>query len=425
MMDGNILRRMQKVFSDVDESERDGFGRKRVSSPDTVFDAKHLYGLDENVIWLYEDTTGGSYTWLPNEASVLLETTVDNGSRIIKQTRRYFPYIPAKSHLVFITGVFGTSQTNCTKRMGLFDDRNGPFFYDEGGTFGVCVRSYVTGTASDVLKVPQSEFNQDKLDGTGKSKFDLDLTKGNIFFLDLEWLGIGVVRFGVVSENGELIYCHYLKNANLRTGAYMQTSSLPIRYEIQNTGVCVSGNSMKAICCSVISEGGGEPSGAVFIDGNKSTKRNVTTRFPILAIRLADTYNTLPNRIAVQFMGFSFWTEDQPCFFEVDQVTDASTISGGTWSVVDIDGGCEINRSISTVSGGHEHIISDGWAVAGGSGAVAFSGSGKGLVAQARNYNNFITQDFDSNNSQMFVVFATSMGTATDVCANLQWQEIY
>lgn len=151
---------------------------------------------------------------------------------------------------------------------------------------------------------------------------------------------------------------------------------------------------MKAICCSVISEGGQEPSGAVFIDGNKSTKRSVTTRFPIVAIRLADTFNTLPNRMAVQFMGFTFWTEDQPCFFEVVQVTDASTISGGAWSVVDIDGGCEINRSISTVSGGHEHIIADGWAVAGGSGAVAFSGAGSQGMVQARNYNNFITQNY-------------------------------
>jgi hypothetical protein len=51
--------------------------------------------------------------------------------------------------------------------------------------------------------VPQTNWNIDKLDGTGISGITLDISKAQILWMDIEWLGLGTVRIGFVI-NGNL-----------------------------------------------------------------------------------------------------------------------------------------------------------------------------------------------------------------------------
>ncbi len=85
-------------------------------------------------------------------------------------------------------------------------------------------------------RVPQSAWNIDKCDGTGQSGFNLDLTKMQMFYIDYSWYGAGAIRFGFKNQRGEVIYCHRMANANLRTEAFMRSGNLPARYEC-NTSV--------------------------------------------------------------------------------------------------------------------------------------------------------------------------------------------
>jgi len=80
-------------------------------------------------------------------------------------------------------------------------------------------------------KIPQSSWNIDKCDGTGPSGYDLDLTKMQMLYIDYSWYGAGAIRYGFKNQRGEIIYCHRLPNANLRTEAYMRSGNLPARYE--------------------------------------------------------------------------------------------------------------------------------------------------------------------------------------------------
>jgi hypothetical protein len=80
-------------------------------------------------------------------------------------------------------------------------------------------------------KYPQSQWNIDKLDGTGASLFNMDLTKMQMFYIDFTWYGAGAIRFGVKNNRGEVIYCHRIANNNLNTEAYMRTGNLVARYE--------------------------------------------------------------------------------------------------------------------------------------------------------------------------------------------------
>jgi hypothetical protein len=86
------------------------------------------------------------------------------------------------------------------------------------------------------VKIPQSQWNIDRLDGTGASTFSIDLTRMQMWYMDYSWYGAGAIRFGVKNQRGEVIYCHRIANANLRTEAYMRSGNLPSRYEC-NTSV--------------------------------------------------------------------------------------------------------------------------------------------------------------------------------------------
>jgi len=89
------------------------------------------------------------------------------------------------------------------------------------------------GTMSKLVetRIPQSSFNIDKLDGTGPSGFNIDLSKMQMFYIDYTWYGAGFVRWGVRGTNGDVIYCHKLPNNNVNSEAHMRTGNLPARYE--------------------------------------------------------------------------------------------------------------------------------------------------------------------------------------------------
>ena len=84
------------------------------------------------------------------------------------------------------------------------------------------------------LRVPSSQFNIDKLDGTGPSGVTINLSKMQMFYIDYAWYGAGAIRFGVKDERGQVIYVHRMTHANATTAAYMRSGNLPARYEASN-----------------------------------------------------------------------------------------------------------------------------------------------------------------------------------------------
>jgi hypothetical protein len=88
----------------------------------------------------------------------------------------------------------------------------------------------------EVFKVPQNQWNIDKLDGTGASGYSLDISKMQMAYIDYTWYGAGHIRFGFRGVNGEIVYCHRMPNNNVNHSAYMRSGNLPARFEIENYG---------------------------------------------------------------------------------------------------------------------------------------------------------------------------------------------
>ena len=94
--------------------------------------------------------------------------------------------------------------------------------------------SGVRATKITEKRVPQSDFNIDKMDGTGPSGFTFDPNYMQMLGLELSWYGAGFIHWMVRGPDGRWIYAHRIKNNNVNEEAYMRTGNLPVRYAIDN-----------------------------------------------------------------------------------------------------------------------------------------------------------------------------------------------
>ena len=287
-----------------DNGTFDAFYRQRFTQPETIFDSKQI--VDKQPLFWDDQLlsgSGGSSTYNTNQASTTLSVAASTAAVRIRQTFRRFNYQPGKSQLFIQTGIFGAAATGIKRKAGLFDAQNGVFFDQQSDGMGVTIRTYTSGSAVDT-RVLQSNWNIDKLDGSGTSGITLDFTKTLIWFADFEWLGVGSVRFGFFI-NGRPYYCHKVNNANVNTLVYMSNPNLPLRYEIENTG---TGGAVgfTHICSTVISEGGLKETGYGFgINRGIAplVTLNNTSIYPLFAIRLNSSY--LASTIKLLSMGIN------------------------------------------------------------------------------------------------------------------------
>jgi hypothetical protein len=327
----------------------DAFGRARVTTPLTLFDSSQRY-LD-NGLWSTSNTAGTSYTFNQNEGLVKLNVTTGANQEIIRETTKVFSYQPGKSLQVLNTFVMQSPKTGLRQRVGYFGANNGIYLEQSNSDIYFVERSWNTGALVET-RVPQSSWNIDTLLGnvnSSPSHRTLDLTKAQILFSDIEWLGVGSVRCGFVID-GQLIHCHSFHHANFITSTYITTGSLPVRYEIKNTGVTVSNSVLKQICTSVISEGGYELRGAQQAIGTPITaSRTLTTAgtfYPIVSLRLKATALD-----AVVILTALSCIADTASNFNW-QVRSSATTTGGTWVSAGTDSAVEYNITGTGTSGG-------------------------------------------------------------------------
>lgn len=327
----------------------DAFGRLRTSDPLTLFDSSHRY--QDNNLWSTATGVSSDATFNADAGLVDLNVTTTSGGYITRETKQVFSYQPGKSLLVLNTFVMEPDKENLRQRVGYFNGFNGIYIQLNEGVLSFVKRSFVTGSVAETV-VTQAQWNIDKLDGTGHSGKTLDITKAQIFWMDIEWLGVGTVRLGFVID-GVFIHCHSFHHANLIEATYITTASLPLRYEIINLDTTDSNSTLKQACSTVISEGGYELRGGQRAIGTLiSSPYDLTAtgvRYPVASIRLKASPNRLDSIViptAISVLG-----EGNNGIYTWELVQDATT-SGGTWSGVDSSSAVEYNISGSSTIGG-------------------------------------------------------------------------
>ena len=398
----------------------DAFGRNRMSEPFTLGDYKHTYGIENGFI----NRIGGNGDIVSNvnRASVTLSATA-SGSFAIHQTKMYHHYMPGKSQMILSSFVFGTAISGSTKRTGYFDDYNGIFLeQDATGSLQLVIRSATNGTGSITEeRVTQENWNVNTLlDGD----FTLDVTKTQLFYIDFQWLAVGRVRCGFVTK-GVTVIVHVFDHTNILDKAYMQNPNLPIRCEIRNSVDTVIQSSMEQICTTVVSEGGYSEAGKAFSISNE-TFRSLTSGsiLPVLAIRLKNSVGDLPNRSFIRLQDASVFTDQQTVRYTLRKLPSGSALTtGSAWVSVDPFSTVEYNVSATGFSGGQ--ILLSGYV-----GANSLNPNQASPMVQSQagvnNKQNFIAQNYDSTDSEIYVLVARNMTTSTtNIGGTMLWSEIY
>lgn len=329
----------------------DAFGRARMAAPLTLFDSSHRYR--DNGLWVQSNSSGTTITFSPNEGLINLAVGTTSSQEIIRETTKVFSYQPGKSLQVLNTFVFAPAQTNLRQRVGYFGANNGIYLEQSNNEIYLVERSLSSGTMEET-RVAQANWNKDTLLGavaSSPSQRTLDLSKAQIFFSDIEWLGLGTVRCGFVID-GQLIHCHSFDHANYITTTYMTTASLPLRYEIKNIGATSNNSVMKQVCSTVISEGGYELRGFQQAIGTSIlTPRTLTTAgvdYPIISLRLKSDRNdaivilTALSMLGIGNNGRFLW-----------KVIRNGTLTNTSWTTAGADSAVEYNTAnTTTISGG-------------------------------------------------------------------------
>jgi hypothetical protein len=390
----------------------DAFGRLRVSTPFTLFDSSHRFA--DNGLWSTATATGGTATFNSSQGLVDLAVTAASGSEVVRETTKIFSYQPGKSLLVLSTFVMNAAKTNLRQRVGYYGAANGYYLEQNGSTVSFVERTSVSGVLVDT-PVAQASWNVDPMNGSGASGITLDLTKAQILFMDLEWLGVGTVRMGFVI-NGNFYVCHKFQHANLITSTYITSASLPLRYEITNTGATSGASTLKQICSTVLSEGGYELTGlqqAIGIPINSPrTLGTAGTFYPVISLRLKSTrLDGIVILTALSIMPISTGNYNW-------QVVATGTTTGGTWTSAGTNSCVEYNITGTTFSTTGGRILASGFFNATNQGASQVDILKEALFKFQLERNGLTGSPYE------LTLVVASDGSSDTIVASMDWEEI-
>jgi hypothetical protein len=319
-----------------------------------MFDSSYRYG--DNQLWSQATATGGTATYNTAQGLMDLNVTTTSGSSVQRQTTKVFSYQPGKSLLIMTTFVCASPKANLDQKVGYYNTDNGYFLEQDGLTTYFVERSIVSGAVTNT-RVAQSAWNVDPMDGTGPSGITLDISKAQILWMDLEWLGVGTVKMGFVI-NGSFYICHTWDHANIITSTYITTASLPLSCEITNTGTTASASTFKQICATVISEGGYALAGLQQSVGTPvTTPKTLTTAgtfYPIVSIRLKTTrLDAIAILTAISLQG----TGNNNVFRW--EVRASGVTTGGSWISAGANSSIDYNLTGTAYTGGR--ILASGF----------------------------------------------------------------
>lgn len=406
------------MTASLDKMSFDAFGRGRVSNTGQRLDVEFIYDKQPD---FFDEITNGASADVSHNANTrdltLSVGTTTNGEYATMRSHPC-PYTPGNSQLIDLTGVMDLAGIG-------------------GGTAEVFLRSNISGTPTDLETVAQASWEN------LTEASDVDWADSHILMMDFQSLKVGSIRFWLV-QNGAPVLLTQINNDNTRDSGYWQLASLPAYWRIYNTASATvmemgygdennaiglrytlasadATATMKAICCTVKSEGGldlDNLEGLIRAADMGVTEKNVsTTLIPLISIKLRETFNSLPNLGLVAPKGFSFQTSDK---VRVVVLEDAS-LTNDSFADVDTDNSIvQVDTAATAVSGGKVLYSDYIPAESTGPSAARSTNAAGGLIGKTVLWDR---QD-DNLNGILTIAAVATTATATDCLAGLRWEEI-
>ena len=340
-----------------------GKNRLKTSPYQTAFFNTFQYGKESDV-WDEATTGTASAVHNANASNIVMSVGSTAGDKIIRQTRQVMRYIPGRASLISFAIRLETPVVGVRRRFGVYDENNGTFFEDDGGTYAVVLRSKASGSVVET-RVTRDNWNGDKLDGNGPSQITADPVAIQMINIEYEWYGAGQVVFSYTID-GETHAIHTFNIANRQNQVWCSTPFLPIRVELENVTGAAGTHYIYQGSNSLTQEGEPEKLGTLISYSNSisgTTLPVANTFYPVLSLRLKPTDLAgivLPRSLQVA-------TNDNTNVFW--RLVENPTLTGGTWiNHPNPDAITQVNTTATAATGGV--VILSGFTVGGGANLI-------------------------------------------------------
>jgi len=361
---------------------------------------------------------GGTSSFVASRGLYEMSTITEVGSRVVRQTRKYVPDSFATNVFVLAEAVLGSGTTggptDVTTRIGIFEDVNdltvgsteggrGAFFSHDASSndLSIVLRKN-DGSGSQVdTSVSQANWNVDKLDGSGLSKYTLDPNVLNVFVF--KWNPLSkALNLGVLAGEN-IYYCHKIDGGG-SGGEDVQLMNVPMRWEIIHDGdtAPTDSYSMKQGRVMIFSDDDSSIRMKT-VDSGTTPKTVNDSSVPMLSVRLKD----IANRTKVFPQSLSVVNVASSGVAKWELVTNAS-LTGETFQDV-TDSFTQLSTTETDATGGT--VVASGFIV--NSGASTFDLSKKEI---------FLTSDIQGVSETMTLRIVHVSGTV-EVLSTLDWLE--
>ena len=404
----------------------DSAGRTQVSAENWIGNYAQTYDEMPRLIQTWTEL-GGSIIYDPASATTRMIVPDTPGASTVRQTHLYHKYRSGIAQSALITVAAGPLQEGVVRRWGYFDERNGIFFEVDGEDISVVIRSDASGSVVE-QRVPQSHWNGDRLTGHNgphnPSGVKLKVEDFWLYEISFLYLGGGPVRLSTFVR-GVRTAVHTFYNGGTNPIPYMATGTLPLRWEIVNTGSPGFGSEMRQGNATVQTEGDWAPQEENF-GSLVRPKISVTEGTALGVIRAKQEINGQDNRALALPHTLDVISETEP--IHVSVVRDA------TWDVTDwfTEGGSKVlEQGVHlTTPGDPESAIPPPRLTSGETVISTLVVPGEvGTIDLAEAFSirsdGEIRRQADITEAVQWAVVATSLsGAATNVALAFNWREI-
>lgn len=304
------------------------------------------YNINESIV---NTSTTGSGSISHSEQKAILSTGTTNNSITKIFSKNICRYLPGTGVRTLFTAHFNTGVSGTTQFVGMGTDDNGLFFgYSTTGDFGILRRTRGVDNF-----ISQSNWNVHKCDGTENDSFLLNPQYGNVYMIQMQWLGFGQITFSIENPNtGKFIVVHTIQYSNSSLSTHIGIPALYTRGEIDNK--TTSTDISLGICCMTIYIEGYK--GFNFGELNSMYNQSSIDRneyINLLTIKNKTTFNSVSNFVPVILEFLSFSAEgSRSVIFKLLKNADVSSLTGWT----DFD----LNKSVIEYTKSTKEIIDFG-----------------------------------------------------------------
>lgn len=269
-----------------------------------------------------------------DNAKALVNTGLGVGRSKLK-SKQAVRYITGHEVNCELTADFGTPESGVTQKVGIGDDDDGliAFGYD-GTVFGVWLRTVSGG----LVHISQTEWNKDKLDGTGASGHTITPTSFNIYKITYGWYGILPITFSVYGGEGiGWVLCHCYDVVNETEEPHLGNPTLPVFVDVERTtgtgnNVAIKTSSWRGGIVGKVSD--------KTTNDRKFTVKTIKTISsaiirPLYSLRSKATFQGRENHVRARIGTVTISTDGTKAV-EFD-VYKQATLTGGTWTDIDTD----------------------------------------------------------------------------------------